>query len=510
MTILLQGFWKSFKSLLGIREPKKEVLKSPRSQEEPKEEAQVPKRQVEKDSAQIIRRKLEKVHLQVGLDFGTHSTKVVYSQIGKHLSRALNFKHNLPNYPNYCLPSVAAIDNHGKLALGIDAAKLLLDKEWDLGFQRFKVIVAGNHDKGFKDPISHENFYRYLKQHGYDETFTSERLTAIYLAYAMGKARELIERRAEYQDVELVIDFNICMPIDHIENNKVKLVFENIFRWGEAIDRAWHTTGRGFDPVRASYELENSFHNQDKRVFAVPESVAGMASYLVSLRKQEGLHAIIDLGAGTTDVSICNLWIPEDQLISYWYAGRNIPKGTINVERIVASHLKDAKNSFCTPGEICTFVENLGSHALYKKSSEGKNENLLHDILEEIESLRSSKEYYRTWGSAFRHLKKQSKWEKVEVFICGGGSNLPYVEKVFSVPWWNQIKAKYPVSRLPVPDDYDPGEVKAPFERMAVAYGLARPIPELDEYVLPGNAPDDTPPPLPRKDLPDRDDLYPK
>jgi tetrahydromethanopterin S-methyltransferase subunit G len=264
MMTLLQEFWKSFKSLLGIKEPPKEVLKSTGSQEEPKKEAQVPKRQVEKDSAQIIRRKLEKVHLQVGLDFGTHSTKVVYSQIGKRVSRALNFEHNLPNYPNYCLPSVAAIDNHGKLTLGIDAAKLLLDKEWDLGFQRFKVIVAGNYDKGFKDPISHENFYRYSKRHGYDETFTSERLTAIYLAYAMEKARELIETRTEYQN---------------LENNKVKTVFENIFVWGEAIDRAWHKTGKGFDPVRASYELENRSHDQDKRVFAVPEAVAGIASY---------------------------------------------------------------------------------------------------------------------------------------------------------------------------------------------------------------------------------------
>ena len=68
MTILPQGFWKSLKSLLGIREPQKEVPKSAGSQEKPKKEAQIPKRQVEKDSAQIIRRKLEKVNLQVGLE----------------------------------------------------------------------------------------------------------------------------------------------------------------------------------------------------------------------------------------------------------------------------------------------------------------------------------------------------------------------------------------------------------------------------------------------------------
>lgn len=130
-------------------------------------------------------------------------------------------------------------------------------------------------------------------------------------------------------------------------------------------------------------------------------------------------------------------------------------------------------------------------------------------LLDEIGSLRNSKEYYQTWGSAYNRLRKQTEWEKVEIFLCGGGANLPYVENVFSQPWWQNLQVKYLVSRLPVPDDYDPGESAAPFERMAVAYGLARPSPEFEEYVLPAEVGDHTPPPLPVKEL-DRDELYPK
>jgi len=65
------------------------------------------------------------------------------------------------------------------------------------------------------------------------------------------------------------------------------------------------------------------------------------------------------------------------------------------------------------------------------------------------------------------------------------------------------------VSRLPTPDDYDAGESAAPFERMAVAYGLARPTPELEDYLLPAEVGDHTPPPLAVKEF-DRDELYPK
>ena len=77
----------------------------------------------------------------------------------------------------------------GNLGLGIDAAKHLSSSEWDSGIQRFKVVVAGKYDEAFKDPISHDNFYEYCNSHGYDKTFTPERLTAIYLAYAMRKTK---------------------------------------------------------------------------------------------------------------------------------------------------------------------------------------------------------------------------------------------------------------------------------------------------------------------------------
>ena len=56
---------------------------------------------------------------------------------------------------------------------------------------------------------------------------------------------------------------------------------------------------------------------------------------------------------------------------------------------------------------------------------------------------------------------------------------------------------KYPVHYLPAPEDYDSADGKVPFQRMAVAYGLSRPAPELGEFVLPADCPNHTPNPLP-------------
>ena len=104
----------------------------------------------------------------------------------------------------------------------------------------------------------------------------------------------------------------------------------------------------------------------------------------------------------------------------------------------------------------------------------------------------------------------QSKWENVKVFVSGGGANFPYIENIFSEPWWKNLDAKYPVSRLPVPYDFDNRESGAPFERMTVAYGLSYPKPLLEKYELPSNVPDSPPPRPIIRNIPDRDELYPK
>ena len=129
--------------------------------------------------------------------------------------------------------------------------------------------------------------------------------------------------------------------------------------------------------------------------------------------------------------------------------------------------------------------------------------------MSELCEFRDSSEYKQTWGSAYRHFKKDYLWKNVEIFVCGGGSNFPYIDKAFSKPWWVNLNTKYSVSKLPVPDNYDPEKSRAPFERMSVAYGLAIPFPQLEDFTLPSGSPDHTPAPPPVKVI-DPEDLYPK
>jgi len=496
MMKFLREFWKLFKIFGKKRKNRKTIIQKDFSLR-----SELTQLHIEETPTPPIRKKEEKIHISVGLDFGTSNTKVVYSQAGKRFRRALNFNHNLQIYPNYCLPSVAAVNPRGEILLGVEAAEYLLNKEWDFGFQRIKVCVAGKYDKTFSDHITNERFYKYRSLAGYPESFSQEKLTAIFLAYAMNKCREHISNLPEYIDTDLDIAFNICMPIEHMENNSVRKAFEDIFRKAEAMERAMQDLGENFNPVFYDISQEYYPNEMEKRVFSIPEAVAGIASYLISLRREDGLHAIVDLGAGTTDVSICNLVSPRGEAESLWYSAKNIPLGTINIERLIVDHVQEEseKRATCTCQEVHDILNSLKyqSPVLYKKA------------WDRLSAIRESEYYRHAWGGAYRHLKSQSKWENVEIFLSGGGSLLPFAENVFRIPWWQQIETKYPVSRLPIPEDYIAGESEAPFERMAIAYGLSIPKPSLEKYTLPNDAPDQTPPKL-HYFLPDRDEIYAK
>lgn len=497
------GFWKLFKNKgkkASVGQDSKTGNKGQRAGD-----SERPEQIKHSSGTRFFKKKVERVHIQVGLDFGTSTTKVVFSQIGRKKFSVLNFNHGLSHYPDYCIPSVAAIDNEGTLLLGAEAAEHLSFKEWDSGLQRLKVIVAGKHDRSFRDALTDKKYYEYLEQKR--KPIIPERLTAIYLAHVMKNSKSIISNLPEYKHADLNFAFNICMPIDHIENNRVKPVFEGIFSWAEAMCEDWIGDFSTMDLLELSEQTKYRMHEDGKNVFGVPEAVASFASYLISLRKRKGLHSVIDLGSGTTDVSICNLMRNPSGERCYWYAARNLPKGTINIERSIASYIRtEIKHRCCTSKDVFSCLRGL-SH-IHDNEIIGADVDALNKcVYKELCSLRDSAEYKTTWGQAYRHLTQDVFWKDVEIFTCGGGSFLPQTIKVFSKPWWPNLNTEYRVSKLPVPDNYDPGESDAPFERMSVAYGLAIPIPKLDGYVLPENSPDHTPPPLPIYE-PDSDDFY--
>ena len=433
-------------------------------------------------------RRKEKVDLVVGLDFGTSSTKAAYRELGSTARKVIPivFNHGLATYPPYCLPSVGHLSKEGRLLWGPDAVRKLEYESWSSGIRRLKVLVAGQQDTAFRDEGAAQAYNEYVARAGLDPTnYRPEHLIAVAIAKQMHLVRRILGN--SYPGVEIDIRFNVCVPIDQMERPGIMEVYHRINHVADEMYRSGAVEGWGdtelVDVAASGFEDASTQARADGRLFAMPEAMAEIASYLVSLEMGPGIHAVIDIGSGTTDLSIFNLVGPsQNDRDCYWYAARNVPRGAGYVEAAVAGVLK------ATSANTGVITEAKVLQALSTAAPRTGIGDAIYDELHVIwNALRP------TWVKAYgRHYKRESAWDGIPVFACGGGARLLGVKKVFAKAWVPNFN-DFTVRDLPVPDDYDDRKGSVPFDRLSVAYGLTFLSPELGTFSLPADSPDHTP-----------------
>jgi hypothetical protein len=452
-----------------------------------------------------IRRSREKIRVQVGLDFGTSTTKVMYQQLGVPERRIRRFLMHSGQraYPDFAMPSLAVFDKAGQLHLGDAAARRIGGAAWHSGLAGFKMLMAGLRDERFLDRREYARYQEHVQRAtGNEDNCRPDILSAVYLAFVMRKVRLGLAKSLGTSDVDL--SFNVCVPVDQRENNAVMETFGVAVAVAQELDRSadQHVTARHWVDRASTLwsDIKYSEDDPSNRTFVVPESVASTAAYVTSLQRKPGLHALIDIGAGTTEVSIFNLSVPRKRdVISYWYSARSIPRGAGHVERLLARHHSLDPTSPDSHGELLDYLRGAKGtrdvRVLIEQGLIGIWEPACH-----------------AWSEAYGHLKKQSAWTRdtVQVFLAGGGALIPEARKVFAESWMRRW-GPYPCAVLSEPDGVDRSRLGAPFARLCVAYGLAIPIPELGRYVLPADAPNHTPPPPAIRDWSrDGDQLIPR
>lgn len=445
-------------------------------------------------SAGIRRRK--KVDLVVGLDFGTSSSKVAYRELGAsaRVVTPILFDHGLETYPSYCLPSVGHLNRKGRFIWGPEAVRLLQKDSWSSGVRRLKVLVAGEVDPAFRDERAAEAYADYLARVGLNaDLMHPSHVAALALAKQMHVVRGKLQE--VYRESELDLRFNVCVPIDQYEHSLMLGVYHRIHHVAEKLYLSW--TADGWDDadlleVAAShYEGASTTWREDGRVFPVPEAMAEIASYRTSLETRKGIHAVIDIGAGTTDLSVFSLHMERGQDSEcLWYAARNIPMGAGYVEARLADALEGKRHG----GTTLTEAELLEALSHAKEGSEAGT--VVRAGLMEIQHA-----LLPTWVAAYNKCKKQTAWEGIPIFLCGGGSRMLGAREVFKKAWVKNFSDVAPRS-LADPDDYNKRGGHAPFDRLSVAYGLTFLGPELGSFTLPSRTPDCTPIPS-FKDLPE-------
>jgi hypothetical protein len=453
-----------------------------------------------------IRRAGTRMRVQVGLDFGTSTTKVMYRVLGvaDRTARVVSFGHGLETYPDYCLPSLASFDRRGNLLLADAAVRQVGALGWGSGLSRMKMLIAGRAEERYLDRQWDARFREHVKLAlGDDLRCSPEALAVVHLAAVMRRVRQSIEKELRTEDLDLI--FNTCVPVDQSERTPVVIAFERVIAAAINLERedALKNPAR-FWLERAAVLHETASYdagNDETRVFLMPEAVATAAGYVSSVRRKAGLHALVDIGAGTTDVSICMLSLAlRSGATTFWYAARSIPMGAGRIEAMVATALARAGNDTITTDRVHRAI--AGDAAFRRYCG-----NLVQEELTRM--------WYgtaRAWNEAYGHHSTTSAWasDQVTVFLTGGGALIPDAKGVFARSGIQNC-GPYPCSIIPTPETFDTARSKAPFIRLSVAFGLATPLPELGYHVLPSKTPDHTPRvPKPLNWQQDGDQLLPR
>lgn len=449
-----------------------------------------------------IRRKAVTYRVQVGLDFGTSCTKVLFRRIdvaGRVFP--VDFEHRLPGFPSFAIPSIAVFDRTGQLLLGDTAARLLGDAAHQ-GITGFKMLAAGRYAERYRDGVLDERFRKHIRDlFKSEEACTPELLSAVFIAYVMRRARRCVQRQLAQTDIDLL--FNTCVPVDQRQDSQIFAAFCRIAGLAERLER------EGSDAETASQWLEKArsiwatttYDENDKstRLFVVPEAIAATAGYLSSARKRAGLHALVDIGAGTTDVSIFVISASNKEgLTTSLLGAKSIPLGAAILEELATVALAKA-GAASGRKEVFDFLAGRGPHASRARQF------ILDTVLQMWNGTKQA------WTAAYKKDPGESKWTRdaVRVFVSGGGALIPECRTVFSESWqpgWGP----YPTAPVPGPD-LEVTNTELPFARLCVAYGLTTPRGELGQYVMPDDVPAAAPPQVLRIDYSqDGDQLTPR
>jgi len=229
--------------------------------------------------------------LVIGLDFGTYATKIVTRPRGDPMADVICIDEPAPGYPFFAVPSlVRLLDNcvfFGREALCQSEGKL---------YRSLKVCLL--------PPANGAG-----PQQSRGTSPSPDLLVSFYLSWVLHSIRNQIQVR--FEQGQPAIFLNMAAPMSHVEDAKLK------DRYLRIIHAAWESVfgqnpfpaqqGMGLPLLTQRFQpwLEAEVPDLTIRRFQVlPETVAPIVSLSLDPRMAPGMYLILDVGAGTTELSV--------------------------------------------------------------------------------------------------------------------------------------------------------------------------------------------------------------
>ena len=270
------------------------------------------------------RRQSEKARVIVGCDYGTHSTKVLYRRRGEERIRLAQIGTPCEGYPECASPSVIRIKDD-RITFG-------------------KQAVGGRNGEPFASLKVH--LLRGDAAAAVDLPQAATVLNAVYLAWVFAEVRRVVEK--DFPSAE--ITFQVAAPIDYagyVDQSEIKQRFQAVTQaaWKAAFDptvenklslRRGGSLGHACDVMRRLLE-EPLLPESESPCQILPETVAPIVALALDPEMEPGIYLMVDMGAGTTEMSVVNSTTNADGEVATCYFDSTIEIGGDKFGRAASS-----------------------------------------------------------------------------------------------------------------------------------------------------------------------------
>lgn len=385
-------------------------------------------------------------YVTVGVDFGTSSTKVVFRDWNTkdQVPYAVDFGVDLPGYTRFARPSLIAVQQ-GVILFGQRATEAANQDAAASVVRSAKVQLLEKSVGNAGPSISWELPSRIT---GWGENTAERRvsllegLVTLFLADTIRVALEAAGQvYADLSHSELA--FNLDVPVGGLDESPVAHRFQRMLDVAipmaseveaemdveEALDRWWDTLCRLAEGPPEPGERPGEL---------VPEAEAiiqGVGSALGG-RSSDRYHAIVDIGAGTTDVG----WFKvvetrsEDRLPFFAAGTRRVGCNDIDerlADRLAATDLAPRE---AIVSELIAVKPDLlvGERAIVEVGGQRLTvgpedlERATEEVAPEVYG-----HFSDMFGPAYSKEKNTDRWEHIRTVVVGGGSLLPKLRNRF-------------------------------------------------------------------------------
>jgi hypothetical protein len=330
---------------------------------------------------------------------------------------------------------------------------------------------------------------------------------SLILANVLRRTREAMEGVFPRLDPGRELSVNLDVPIDHLHPPAALARFEAVL--DDAIAMAESVGERmplrdALDVWRHAISLRHAFEvpASERRAFVVPEAIAmlgGLSGFAAPVPNQN--YAVVDVGAGTTDIGIFRVVEIDTQTRIPFYAASTAPIGGNDIDRVMAEQLvpgssedpeltatlRHSKHAL-TASQIVPVAHNGVSLQLLR--------NHLHGAIHAI-AQRWRRHFSTTFGQAISRDRNTGNWREVTIIVVGGGALATPLPSIFER--LERQHAFCTATRLPITtyarslpevvgaSTISPAAAELPL--LVASVGLARPVALMPEFVNPKDVP---------------------